>query len=411
MDKDISLVRSKGTIKRLSNVKYKQVRTFIHRGGPIHNDIVLKSIFYSSRSDKEPRADPGRRGSLVAVVVRPHVRCITTAIDGPEHVCVRAGAPPALSASIGYEFAASKLPRICLPHSCRDRRLRGGSLGWLVCRGSIFPLSGSLLWQRRHQLTVMDPVKKKYKQALKISEIADYLQDLEDWSEEDLNDIEVAILPPDEVDEVTDIEEGPDDDMGVIPVSDVAGQVEFSCTIDNVDEDHPTESTSRTSKTVSWRKETQIFAGTADGLGSRVVKKLLVVCMDPSAHEVYFDNFFSSVQLLIHLKSQGFRATGTVRDNRTKKCPIMTKQEMKKKHRELPERVAEREAEQRRRGRSGCGLSPRRAGLRAAAPAAGGAGAPGGPGAAAMPGDTSSPSGVLISICQKNISIHFGSVG
>ncbi|GBP59516.1 hypothetical protein EVAR_42421_1 [Eumeta japonica] len=78
----------------------------------------------------------------------------------------------------------------------------------------------------------MDPVKKKYKQALKISEIADDLQDLEDCSEEDLNDIEVAILPPDEVDEVTDIEEGPDDDMGVIPVSDVAGQVEFSCTID-----------------------------------------------------------------------------------------------------------------------------------------------------------------------------------
>ncbi|GBP90626.1 hypothetical protein EVAR_67374_1 [Eumeta japonica] len=96
----------------------------------------------------------------------------------------------------------------------------------------------------------MDPVKKKYKQALKISEIADYLQDLEDCSEEDLNDIEVAILPPDEVDEVTDIEEDPDDDMGVIPVSDVAGQVEFSCTIDNVDEDHPTESKSRTRKTV-----------------------------------------------------------------------------------------------------------------------------------------------------------------
>ncbi|GBP47088.1 hypothetical protein EVAR_96043_1 [Eumeta japonica] len=79
-------------------------------------------------------------------------------------------------------------------------------------------------------LLQMDPVKKIQK-ALKISEIADYLQDLEDCSEEDLNDIEVAILP-DEVDEVTDIEEGPDDDMGVIPVSDVAGQVEFSCTID-----------------------------------------------------------------------------------------------------------------------------------------------------------------------------------
>ncbi|GBP24077.1 hypothetical protein EVAR_27300_1 [Eumeta japonica] len=81
-------------------------------------------------------------------------------------------------------------------------------------------------------LRVHGSSEKKYKQALKISETADYLQDLEDCSEEDLNDIEVAILPPDEVDEVTDIEEGRDDDMGVIPVSDVTGQVEFSCTID-----------------------------------------------------------------------------------------------------------------------------------------------------------------------------------
>ncbi|CAG5000859.1 unnamed protein product [Parnassius apollo] len=78
--------------------------------------------------------------------------------------------------------------------------------------------------------------KKKYKKALKVSEIVDYLQDIEDYSDEELNDIEVAILPPDEVDEMTDIEEGHDYDMGVFPVSDVAGQVEFSCTIDNVAE-------------------------------------------------------------------------------------------------------------------------------------------------------------------------------
>ncbi|CAG5037738.1 unnamed protein product [Parnassius apollo] len=67
----------------------------------------------------------------------------------------------------------------------------------------------------------MDPVQKKYKKALKVSEIVDYLQDIEDSSDEELNDIEVAILPPDEVDEMTDIEEGHDDDMGVLPVSDV----------------------------------------------------------------------------------------------------------------------------------------------------------------------------------------------
>ncbi|KAL4714191.1 hypothetical protein ACJJTC_008545 [Scirpophaga incertulas] len=106
----------------------------------------------------------------------------------------------------------------------------------------------------------MDAVKQKYKKALKISEITEYLQDIEDCSDEELSDIKLAILPPDEVDEVTDIEEGPDDDMGVLPVSDVAGQVEFSCTINNAEEDHPTQITSRTSKTVNWRKCDPVYS-------------------------------------------------------------------------------------------------------------------------------------------------------
>ncbi|CAG4973163.1 unnamed protein product [Parnassius apollo] len=45
----------------------------------------------------------------------------------------------------------------------------------------------------------MDPVQKKYKKALKVSEIVDYLQDIEDSIDEELNDIEIAILP-DEID-------------------------------------------------------------------------------------------------------------------------------------------------------------------------------------------------------------------
>ncbi|CAG4973430.1 unnamed protein product [Parnassius apollo] len=267
----------------------------------------------------------------------------------------------------------------------------------------------------------MDPVQKKYKKALKMSEIVHHLQDIGDSSDEELNEIEVAILPPDEV--------------------------EFSCTIDNVAENHPTQTTSWTSKTVTWRKcepvhseiqlesntdkqclknmitelegnsAVEIFenllydetleyivhetvtyakhykndlnfnltitvdevivkyfghheikqfikgklvrfgyklwalcgvsgycynfslypgkdaptsASSNDGLGATVVKKLLEVYTDPRAHVVYFDKFFSSMQLLIDLKSQGFRATGKVRENRTK-MSIMTKQEMKKK--------------------------------------------------------------------------------
>ncbi|CAG5041403.1 unnamed protein product [Parnassius apollo] len=94
----------------------------------------------------------------------------------------------------------------------------------------------------------------------KIANGFNYLQDIEDSSDEELNDIEVAIFPPDEVDEMTDIEEGHNDDMGVLPVSDVAGQVEFSCTIDNVAENHPTQTTSRTNKTVTWRKREPVYS-------------------------------------------------------------------------------------------------------------------------------------------------------
>lgn len=54
-----------------------------------------------------------------------------------------------------------------------------------------------------------------------------------------MNDFEVAILPPNEVDKVTDVEESLDDDMRVLSVSDVAGNVEFSSTIDNAEEEHP----------------------------------------------------------------------------------------------------------------------------------------------------------------------------
>lgn len=58
-----------------------------------------------------------------------------------------------------------------------------------------------------------------------MSKIIDYLQDIKDCSDEVLNDIQDAILT---LDEVTDIKEGPDNDIGVSPVSDVADQMEIS---------------------------------------------------------------------------------------------------------------------------------------------------------------------------------------
>ncbi|XP_022827111.1 piggyBac transposable element-derived protein 3-like [Spodoptera litura] len=73
---------------------------------------------------------------------------------------------------------------------------------------------------------------------------------------------------------------------------------------------------------------------TSDPLGSRVVKSLLEkLNCTPANHEVFFDNFFTSYDLLLELKSLGYRATGTVRENRTKKCPLTSTKEMKKKER------------------------------------------------------------------------------
>lgn len=68
-----------------------------------------------------------------------------------------------------------------------------------------------------------------------------------------------------------------------------------------------------------------------DPLGSRVVKSLLAkMPIIPNEHIVYFDNFFTSYQLLNDLRLLGFRATGTIRDNRTKKCPVTPMKDMKK---------------------------------------------------------------------------------
>ncbi|XP_043472990.1 piggyBac transposable element-derived protein 3-like [Leptopilina heterotoma] len=59
-------------------------------------------------------------------------------------------------------------------------------------------------------------------------------------------------------------------------------------------------------------------------LGSRVVMQMTqslltsVVPKKLSQYHLYFDNYFSSPDLMVHLKNNGLRATGTVRQNRLK---------------------------------------------------------------------------------------------
>ena len=62
------------------------------------------------------------------------------------------------------------------------------------------------------------------------------------------------------------------------------------------------------------------YQGTAERnegpLGPSTVKNLLDVVTDDRIHDVYFDNFFTSVALLEQLKNKGIPATGTIRINR-----------------------------------------------------------------------------------------------
>lgn len=54
-------------------------------------------------------------------------------------------------------------------------------------------------------------------------------------------------------------------------------------------------------------------------LGSSVVKRLLTTVerlSQPAKHNIFFDNFFTSYQLLVDLKESNFKATGTIRPNR-----------------------------------------------------------------------------------------------
>ena len=63
--------------------------------------------------------------------------------------------------------------------------------------------------------------------------------------------------------------------------------------------------------------------GSDEPLGARVVKNALEICKNPKDDSVYFDNFFSSYSLICDLATKGFRATGTMGNDRIMKCPLV----------------------------------------------------------------------------------------
>lgn len=77
-------------------------------------------------------------------------------------------------------------------------------------------------------------------------------------------------------------------------------------------------------------------ASCSEPLGTRVVKKMLSVVEDPNSHIFFYYNFFTSHSLLAILREMGFRASSTIRENRTARCPLEINKILEKKN---PQRV------------------------------------------------------------------------
>lgn len=70
------------------------------------------------------------------------------------------------------------------------------------------------------------------------------------------------------------------------------------------------------------------------GLCATVVLELLSIVKNSQNHNVFFfDNFFSSYKLFCLLKAKGFFATGTIRENRTSNCPLVSSKVLLKQER------------------------------------------------------------------------------
>ncbi|XP_066952532.1 piggyBac transposable element-derived protein 2-like [Macrobrachium rosenbergii] len=80
-------------------------------------------------------------------------------------------------------------------------------------------------------------------------------------------------------------------------------------------------------------KNPQLDKSDAIAWGSKVVLKMLEAVADPESHTVFFDNYFTGYELLVHLGNIGFQASGTLRENRLKNCTLKSTNDMKKETR------------------------------------------------------------------------------
>ena len=66
---------------------------------------------------------------------------------------------------------------------------------------------------------------------------------------------------------------------------------------------------------------------------AQVVSKLCKDLPGHLNHKVFFDNWFTTLDLMMHLKQQSLHAVGTIRQNRVKNCPLKPSKDLEKEGR------------------------------------------------------------------------------
>ena len=79
--------------------------------------------------------------------------------------------------------------------------------------------------------------------------------------------------------------------------------------------------------------------GKSEDVVARLISEL-----GPKKHKILFDNLFTSPELLIQLKSMDIHATGTLRQDRIRGCPLPTESAMRKEGRDTVCEFVEKKA-------------------------------------------------------------------
>ncbi|KAF2901751.1 hypothetical protein ILUMI_04429 [Ignelater luminosus] len=82
-----------------------------------------------------------------------------------------------------------------------------------------------------------------------------------------------------------------------------------------------------------------------DPLGTRLVNNMLSVATSPNSHQIFCDNLFTNVKLFVDLRKKGYRAVGTLRNNRILNAPLLSPKEIEKHNRESHDYVFDGENE------------------------------------------------------------------